>query len=191
MFKKNHPQGWFFSVQHHFYWSDNLQYPKSTKTRYFRRNNGFLWSMRPGSNRRPAAGLNEVSRQWRCPQVSPPGASYSCASCYPIKYRPHGAAGRRPSLEQNYRPGNYPSYGYGGGSPVQLFYPFAYIRPSLIASTPPKPRKTNYPLSRRNKMLRSWVHLPAQTGPAFLVPAPFLRPEHTEKRSQDRRPPET
>ena len=75
--------------------------------------------------------------------------------------------------------------------PVQLINPFAYIRPSLIASTPPKPRKTNYPLSRRNKMLRSWVHLPAQTGPAFLVPTPFLRPEHTEKRSQDRRPPET
>ena len=147
--------------------------------------------MRPGSNRRPAAGLNEVSRQWRRPQRKPSDASCSCTSCCLTGCRPHGAAGRRPASDQNCRPGNYPSHGYGGGSPVQLFHPFAYIRPSLTASTPPKPRKTNYPLSRRNKMLRSWVHLPAQTGPAFLVPAPFLRPEHTEKRSQDRRPPET
>ena len=98
MFKKNHPQGWFFSVQHHFYWSDNLQYPKSTKTRYFRRNNGFLWSMRPGSNRRPAAGLNKVSRQWRCPQRQPPVASYSYTSCCPILSTGHMA---QPGTDQH------------------------------------------------------------------------------------------
>ena len=148
--------------------------------------------MRPNSNQRPAAELNEVSRQWRCPQVSPPVASYSCSSCCPILSTGHMA---QPDADQHQSRITIRETTHHTGTaaylPVEPFHPFAYIRPSLTASIPPKPRKTNYPLSRRNKMLRSWVHLPAQTGPAFLVPAPFLRPEHTEKRSQDSRPPET
>ena len=41
--------------------------------------------------------MNEVSQQWRRPQVQPPDASCSYTSCFPTGYRPHGEVGRRPA----------------------------------------------------------------------------------------------
>ena len=57
--------------------------------------------------------MNEISQQWRHPPRSPPGASYSCTSCCPTGYRPHGAAGHRPASKQSFRPGSYPLHGCG------------------------------------------------------------------------------
>ena len=67
-----------------------------------------------------SSGMNKVSQQWRRPQWQPPDASCSYTSCCPAGYRSHGAAGHRPASEQNYRPGNYLPYGYGG-SPDSIF----------------------------------------------------------------------
>lgn len=73
--------------------------------------------------------LNEVSRLWMCPQRQPPSALYSCTSCCPTEYQPHGAAGRKPAREQSCRwegphytgvTANFPSEPLPYGNPPQV-----------------------------------------------------------------------